>query len=68
MMIMHPEECPDCGGDLKYDDYFGHRIGWNHFHNEPIISHEGDIYWCEDCQEWFHVLLSDGELRAGYPC
>ena len=61
--------CPECGGELKWDDYFGHIVGWNHLHNEPRIAHEGDIYRCqnEDCQMWWHALGSD-ELREGYPC
>ena len=61
--------CPTCGGEVKWDDYYGHITGWNELHNEPIISHEGDIYRCqnEDCQAWSHIF-GVGELQEGYPC
>jgi len=37
-------ECPYCGQELEYHDYFGRITGWNGALNEPIISPEGDIY------------------------
>jgi len=73
-MNMEPPECPYCGEELEYQDYFGRISGWNQFFNEPIIDHEGDIYKClnEECESeafnYYFYDFCDDILREGYPC
>lgn len=61
-------ECPECGEELVYHDYFGRICA----HQDGHI--EGDIYQCpnEDCdsfQESFHSHRSNpDDLHEGYPC
>lgn len=60
-------ECPLCGEELAYDDYFGRMAS----HQDGKVC--GDIYKCvnEECecyQQTFYAYRSDGELREGYPC
>ena len=60
--------CPQCDAELDYKDYFGKKVGWNDLHNEPIISHEGDIYYCEECEQNYYTFGNDPVLHEGYPC
>lgn len=61
-------ECPYCGTELTYDDYFG-RIA---AHQDGKVY--GDIYKCnnEDCeahqQTFYTYREGNGELHEGYPC
>ena len=60
-------DCPYCGFELNYHDYYGR-----------ICSHQdgkifGDIYTCEneECdhyQEHFYTRIGHDELCEGYPC
>ena len=61
-------ECPDCGQELKYDDYFGLGIP-----GREGFRKTGDIYQCdnEDCPEFqshFYTRIGSDELNEGYPC
>jgi hypothetical protein len=37
-------ECPYCGAELEYDDYYGHYLGNNQW------DKQGDIYKCPNCE------------------
>lgn len=68
---MENYKCSYCGKDLEYEDYYGKVTGWDNFHNEPIISHHGDIFRCnnEECTEqgqWYYE--DETGLNEGYPC
>ncbi len=67
-------DCPSCGHELdhKYTfvniDYCLDAIG----HPRDAYSRRkpvkvGDIYFCQECDEWWHAFDCDGELRYGYP-
>ena len=60
--------CPECGNELEYKDYFGKRTEWNEWLNEPIISHEGDIYYCETCEQSYYTVDGVNGIHEGYPC
>lgn len=68
-------ECPYCGSELIYHDYFGRLAA----HQDGHVS--GDIYMCPvgredgECDSasfhvagMFHVYRNDDVLRDGYPC
>lgn len=62
-------DCPHCGHELAYHDYFGKSIGRGYIG----IEKRGEIYKCADeaCEafdEHFWALNSDGVLHEGYPC
>lgn len=41
-------ECPYCGAELEYEDYYGHYQHANHYWEYPQswIEKEGEIYHC----------------------
>ena len=59
--------CPICGEELAYSDYFGR-----------IAAHQdgkkcGDIYKCtnEECdgyEQTFYTCVGSNEVHEGYPC
>lgn len=68
-------DCPYCGRELVYQDYFGRLCS----HQDGKVL--GDIYKCpweddENCTEcdssafnsYFHVYRDIGNLEEGYPC
>lgn len=69
-------ECPYCGEELIWEDYFG-RIA---AHQDGKVL--GDIYRCPNGQEeseicessmfnvpgYFYTYRDTGELHEGYPC
>ena len=64
-------ECPYCGWELEYHDYYGRICA----HQDGFVA--GQIYKChnEECGSecfnfHFHNLsgYGDYELREGYPC
>jgi hypothetical protein len=59
-------ECPECGTELEWEDYFG-KLG-----KHLQIRHDGDIYICtnEDCNfhYWHTYTSAPDNLIAGYPC
>ena len=62
-------DCPHCGQELEYHDYFGKYTG----RGFSGIDRCGAIYKCanESCSafdEHFWALDSDGVLHEGYPC
>jgi len=62
-------ECPSCGIELEYHDYFGKYTG----QGMSGIEKKGTIYKCanESCtsfDESFYEYTAEGILREGYPC
>ena len=68
-------DCPYCGTELEYHDYFGRLAA----HQDGHVA--GDIYQCPvgreegECDSasfhvagMFHIYRNDGVLRDGYPC
>lgn len=62
-------ECPYCGQELDYHDYYGRLCA----HQDGKIL--GEIYKClnEDCESetfnyYFHTREFSVELHEGYPC
>jgi hypothetical protein len=61
-------ECPYCGAELEWDDYYGFYLGNDNW------DKQGDIYKClnEDCESgafnnFFHTDKQEN-LYEGYPC
>jgi hypothetical protein len=67
--IMENKTCPNCGGEVVWDDYYGRRIDWNRLLDAPFIEKTGDIYRCqnEDCGLYWHTV-GDSDWIEGYPC
>lgn len=63
---MNKIDCPGCDMTLEQVDTFGKIDGWNHILNVPELSHKGDIFFCEECQDWWYTL--QGRIVNGYPC
>jgi len=69
-------ECPYCGNELIWNDYFGHMQYAQHYYEYPQswIKHEGDIYKCENenCESenfnYYFYTDPNGNLKEGYPC
>lgn len=69
-------ECPYCGEELRWIDYYGHTRYSEHYWIYPHswIEKEGDIYQCqnEECESQVfngHFYdRCDSDLREGYPC
>ena len=69
-------ECPYCGEELRWIDYYGRTRSSEHYWIYPHswIEKEGDIYQCqnEECEsQVFNGHFydhCDGGLREGYPC
>jgi len=64
-------ECPYCGEELKWEDYYGKFKKGNYW--TPIyIDKVGDIYICENekCEYYQEHFYTDpnGYLQEGYPC
>ena len=64
-------ECPYCGIELEYEDYFGRYLGNDNW------DKKGEIYKCpnEECESeifgnFFYIWMSDNNNRLyeGYPC
>lgn len=63
-------DCPYCGKELKYHDWFGTKMKFNGSGNK-----KGDIYKCEneecessDFNNSFYTRGNSDELHEGYPC
>ena len=59
-------ECPYCGKELRYKDYYGRYLGNDNW------DKKGEIYQCdnEECEffdEYFHTDPR-GYFKEGYPC
>lgn len=72
---MSAHECPHCGQELVYHDYFGKVKYADHYYLYPQswIEKTGEIFKCknEDCEafdEHFYAYDADGVLHEGYPC
>jgi hypothetical protein len=69
-------ECPYCGEELTYHDYYGKIKHADHYYIYPQtwIERTGDIYKCpnEECEsEVFNYLFYTDKhenLHEGYPC
>jgi hypoxanthine phosphoribosyltransferase len=67
-------ECPYCGSDLKWHDYYGKKQYADHYYIYPQswIEKTGDIYKCnnEECESYEQDFYTDkqGDLHEGYPC
>lgn len=66
-------ECPYCGEELYYDDFYGKNLHLDSFGKvKDGFIKEGDIYACnnEECeyQGYFYTCSFDDELHEGYPC
>jgi hypothetical protein len=59
-------ECPYCGLELIFEDYYGRGL------SEHAFEKLGDIYRCnnEDCESYREYFYTDSndELHEGYPC
>lgn len=69
-------ECPICGSELEYEDYFGRVAA----HQDGHVA--GDIYRCPkgfeqdgSCESEdfsvagsFYMYRGESELHEGYPC
>jgi hypothetical protein len=62
-------ECPYCGQELEYHDYFGRYLGKDRW------DKKGEIYKCqnEECESmvfnyFFYTRLDSDNLQEGYPC
>ena len=67
-------QCPECGNDMAYVDYYGRMQYTEHYYRYPRswIEKIGDIYKCtnDNCdyfQEYFHTNAV-GDMEYGYPC
>jgi hypothetical protein len=70
-------ECPYCGNELIWNDYFGKIKHSEHYwlYPQSWIEKRGDIYKCEneDCDSgvfnsFFYTYGNNDELKEGYPC
>jgi ribosomal protein L37AE/L43A len=68
-------DCPNCGAPLEHRDTLG-----NLDHCLEAIGHPrdpysrprqprktGDVWACEACDQSFHTIDGDGEVREGMP-
>jgi hypothetical protein len=67
-------ECPYCGEELEYHDYYGRTKYSEHYwiHPHSWIERIGDIFKCknEDCECFEQLFYTDerDDLHEGYPC
>lgn len=61
--------CPECGQELEYSDYYGPMKKDNYW-TPSYIERVGDIYHCqnEECEGHHFHTDSNEELHEGYPC
>lgn len=67
--------CPYCGEELEYNDYFGSIKYADHYYLYPQswIEKKGEIFKCinENCSDYdsyFYVYLNSDIIHKGYPC
>jgi len=66
-------ECPECGDELRYVDYYGTNLHLDSFDRpKPGFVKTGDIFQCKneecECFQTFYHTDNTGELKEGYPC
>lgn len=65
-------ECPECGFELVYWDFFGTNMHLDSFDRvKPGFKKSGDIYKCPnpECETIWHTHVdNDDDLHEGMPC
>lgn len=61
-------DCPYCGTELKYHDYYGQKIRTEHYyiHHQSWIEKTGDIYKCPN-YEGFDDLGEAKKYQDSHP-